>query len=94
MPFALQLAQSKRNLPGTVDSHEIADKSTPMLLSLPVQAEWGFIKNMRNATIHLEDYPDQSLEVAEEKGTESRITIAAGRGGGATGTGRMGAPEV
>ena len=69
MPFAMQLVQSRLNLPGAIDSHEIADKNHPILLSQTAQAKFGFIKNMRRGTIVLEDYANHNLEVARQKGT-------------------------
>ena len=69
MPFAMQLMQSRLNLPGAIDSHEIADKSHPMLLSQTAQAKFGFIKNIRRGTLTLEDYANQGSEVARQKGT-------------------------
>ena len=53
-------------LPGSLDSHEIADSRHPLLLSQAAQAKLCFTKSSRKGTITLDDYEDQGLEVARQ----------------------------
>jgi hypothetical protein len=66
LPCGLLLEESQLNLPGGLDSHEIADGTHCLLLSQSVQAKLGFLKSTRHGTITMEDYDHQHLEVARQ----------------------------
>ena len=68
MPFALQLEETLRRVPGVIDSHEVNDSDQPVLMSQLAQARFGFVKSMRDGTITCKDYDDQSIEVVRQKG--------------------------
>ena len=51
-----------------VHSHEIPEKTHPLLVSQSCQAEFGMTKRVREGSITLDDYDAQSLEVARQVG--------------------------
>ena len=68
LPTGFRLNESGTVIPGALDSHE-TDSRHPLLISQAVQAKLGFTKSSRNGAVTLDDYDNQSLEVAREVGT-------------------------
>ena len=57
--------------PGCVHSHEIREKTHPLLVSQACQANLGMTKRVRDGSITLDDYDAQSLKVARQGGAGS-----------------------
>ena len=57
MPFSLQYKDSEEVLNGVIESHQLAEGDTPMLLSLHAQAALGISKNMRTCEITIDGKP-------------------------------------
>ena len=66
LPAGFLLNESGMVLPGSLNSHEIADSRHPLLISQAAQAKLGFTKSARKGNITLDDYADQGLEVARQ----------------------------
>ena len=56
IPMAVRLHESDVVTPGCVHSHEIPDKSHPLLMSQSCQAKMGMTKRVRDGSITLDDY--------------------------------------
>ena len=56
---------------GCVHSHEIPEKTHPLLLPHACQAKLGMTKRVRDGSITLDDHDAQSLEVARQSGNRS-----------------------
>ena len=56
-------------IPGCVHSHEILEKTHPLLVSQACQPKLRMTKRLRDGSITLDDYDAQSLEVARQVGT-------------------------
>ena len=56
-------------IPGCVRSHEILEKTHPLLVSQACQVKLGITKRVRDGSIALDDYDAQSLEVARQMRT-------------------------
>ena len=69
IPMAIRLQESDMVKPGCVHSHEIPEKTHPLLLSQACQAKLGMTKRVRDGSITLDDHDAQSLEVARQVGT-------------------------
>ena len=69
MPMAIRLQESDLVVLGYVHSHEIPEKTHPLLLSQACQAKLGMTKRVREGSITLDDYDSQSMEVARQEGT-------------------------
>ena len=54
MPFSLMFENSDDVLNGVIESHQLAEGDTPMLLSLHAQAALGVTKNMRTCEISID----------------------------------------
>ena len=67
--MAIRLQESDMVILGCVHSHEILEKTQPLLLSQACQAKLGMTKRVRDGSITLDDYDAQSLEVARHVGT-------------------------
>ena len=68
-PKATRLQESDMVIPRCVRSHEIPEKTHPMLVSQACQAKLGKTKRVREGSITLGDYDAQSLQVARQVGT-------------------------
>ena len=66
MLMATRLQESDMVIPGCVHSHEIPEKTHPLLLSEARQAKLGMTKRVREGSITLDDYDAQSLEVTRQ----------------------------
>ena len=64
--MALRLQESDKVIPGCVHSHEILEKTHPLLVSQACQARLGMTKHVRDDSITLDNYDAQSLEVARQ----------------------------
>ena len=62
-------ARIRQVIRGCVHSHEIPEKTHPLLLSQACQAKLGMMKRVRDGSITLDDHDAQSLEVARQVGT-------------------------
>ena len=69
MTMAIRLQESDMVIPGCAHSHEIPEKTHPLLVSQACQAKLGMTKRVRDGSITLDDYDAQSLEVARQVGT-------------------------
>ena len=69
IPMAIRLQESDMVILGCVHSHEIPNKTHPLLLSQACQAKLGMTKRVRDGSFTLDDYDAQSLEVARQVGT-------------------------
>ena len=69
IPFGLKLLPSNLIVNGTFDSYELKDSKAPLLLSLQAQAHMGLIKNVRDGTCTMADYPGQSIRLARTHDT-------------------------
>ena len=69
IPMAVRLQESDMVIPGCILSHEILEKTHPLLLSQACQAKLGMTKRVRDGSITLDDYHAESLEVARQVGT-------------------------
>ena len=67
--MAIRLQESDTVIPGCVHSHEISEKTHPLLVSQACQAKLGMTKRVRYGSITLDDYDAQTLEVARQVGT-------------------------
>ena len=67
--MAIRLQESDMVIPGCVHSHEIPEKTHPLLVFQACQAKLGMTKRVRDGSITLDDYDAQSLEVARQVGT-------------------------
>ena len=67
-PMAIRLQESDMVILGCVHSHEILKKTHPLLLSQACQAKLGMVKRVRDGSITLDDYDEQSLEVVGQVG--------------------------
>ena len=65
----IRLQESDMVIPGCVLSHEIPEKTHPLLVSQACQGKLGMTKRVRDGSITLDDYDAQSLEVARQVGT-------------------------
>ena len=54
MPFSLKFENSGDVLNGVIESHQLAEGDTPMLLSLHAQPALGIMKNMRTCEISID----------------------------------------
>ena len=66
IPMAIGLQESDMVIPRYVHSHEILEKTHPLLVSQACQAKLGMTKRVRDGSITLDDYDAQSLEVARQ----------------------------
>ena len=66
-PFALKLSTGSV-IPGTMDSHEMPDSNTPLLISQKSQTTLGLVKDMKNLTITFSDRPG-TLPLARARGS-------------------------
>ena len=64
--MAIRLQESDMVVPGCVHSHEIPEKTHPLLLSQVCQAKLGMTKRVRDGSITLDDHDAQPLEVARQ----------------------------
>ena len=69
IPMAIRLQESDMVIPGCVHSHEIPDKTHPLLLPQACQAQLGMTQRVREGAIALDDNDAQSSEVAQQVGT-------------------------
>ena len=69
MPFSVQLRPSELRVHGELESTELDNKEMLMLLSLQAQSQLGLVKDMRQGTASMSDYPGQSLRLSRHKGT-------------------------
>ena len=69
IPMAIRLQESDMVILGCVHSHEIPEKTHPLLLSQACQAKLGMTKRVRDGSITLDDHDAQSLKVARQVGT-------------------------
>ena len=69
IPMAIRLQESDMVIPGCVHSHEIPEKTHPLLVSQACQAKLGMTKRVHAGSITLDDYDAQSLAVARQVGT-------------------------
>ena len=67
IPVAIRLQESDMVIPGCVHSHEILEKTHPLLVSQACQAKLGMTRRVREGTITLDDYDAQSLEVCPSR---------------------------
>ena len=63
--FAIHLDDIETTLPGYLDSNEMEDGDTPLLVSLPMQHLLGVCKNTMNGEVTLERYNGARLKVAQ-----------------------------
>ena len=68
IPMAIRLQESYMVIPECVHSHEIPEKTHPLLVSQACQAKLGMTNRVRYGSITLDDYDAQSLEVARQWG--------------------------
>ena len=68
MPFSIQLRPSELRVHGELESTELDNKEMLMLLSLQAQSQLGLVKDMRQGTASMSDYPTQSLRLSRHKG--------------------------
>ena len=68
-PMAIRLQESDMVILRCVRSHEIPEKTRPLLVSQACQAKLGKTKCVREGSITLDGYDAQSLEVARQVGT-------------------------
>ena len=66
VPYALRSIEGQ-TIAGIMTSHQIADASHPILISIEMQAKLGLIKDVRAGTIAHQDYPDERLEIVRQK---------------------------
>ena len=71
MPTAFMLTNSKKILPGFLQSHEQMGNH-PLLLSDESQSRMGFVKDMREGVCYLKDY-DGYLEMYRAKGSGLKV---------------------
>ena len=64
IPMAIRLQESDMVTPRCVHSHEILEKTHPLLVSEACQAKLGMTKRVRDGSITVDDDDAQSLEVA------------------------------
>ena len=69
MPFSIQLRPSELRVHGELESTELDNKEMLMLLSLQAQSQLGLVKDMRQGTASMSDYPGQSLSLSRHKST-------------------------
>ena len=67
--MTIRLQESDMVIPGCVHSHEIPEKTHPLLLSQACLAKLGMRKRVRESSITLVDCDAPSLEVARQVGT-------------------------
>ena len=58
-PVALRLQEFDMVIPGCVHSHEIPEKTHPLLMSHACQAKLGMTRRVRDGSITLDDYDAQ-----------------------------------
>ena len=78
MPFSIQLRPSELRVHGELESTELDDKEMLMLLSLQAQSQLGLVKDMRQGTASMSDYPAgtvPSLEPPQGHGTDPNVHI-------------------
>ena len=64
--MAIRLRESDMLIPGYVHSHEIPDKTHPLLVCQACQATLGMTERVRDGSNTLDDDDAQSLEVARD----------------------------
>ena len=72
-PMGVELSPSGLRVPGTLASHELDQELTPLLLSLPAQAQLGIIKNVRAGTMKMADYEGQEVKLCRD--TRSQLAV-------------------
>ena len=60
--MAIRLQESDMVIPVCVHSHEIPEKTHPLLVSRTCQTKLGMTKRVRDGSITLDDYDAQSLD--------------------------------
>ena len=61
--MAIRLQEADMAIPWCVHSHEILEKTHPLLVSQACEAKLGVTKRVRDGSTTLDDYDAQSLEV-------------------------------
>ena len=64
------LRQSGVTITAIIDSNELSNSSTPLLLSKNSQGRLGLVKNMRTGKCTLLDYPGEELTLGRSKDTD------------------------
>ena len=66
IPMSIRLQESDMVTPGRVHSHEIPEKTHPLMVFQACQAKWGMTKRVRDGSKTVHDYDAQSSEVARQ----------------------------